>query len=162
MTQNFPQSSIEYREAQRADVPLMARIWEFERGEGGTSEERMTAYFDGRHHPQQALALRVIYVAFAGDALIGYVAGHLTRRFRSDGELQWIYVSPEWRRKGVASELLRSLALWFEQQQAARVCVNVAASNTVARSFYARGGAGVMDQYWLVWEDIEVAVRNRR
>ena len=38
-------------------------------------------------HPQQALPPRVIYVATEGDTLIGYVAGHLTRRYACDGEL---------------------------------------------------------------------------
>ena len=52
----------------------------------------MTAYFDGLHHPQHALLPRVIYVACQDDALIGYIAGHLTRRFACDGELEWLYV----------------------------------------------------------------------
>jgi len=91
-------SPILYRPAHRFDIPHMARIWSVEKGEGGTSEERMTAYFDGRLHPQQALLPRVVYVATEGAALIGYVAGHLTRRYACDGELEWIYVAPEQRR----------------------------------------------------------------
>jgi GNAT superfamily N-acetyltransferase len=146
-----------YRPAQRSDIPQMARIWGLEKGEGGTSEERMTAYFDGQYHPQHALLPRVIYVAFERGVLIGYIAGHVTRRFGCDGELEWLYVTPEWRRNGVASELLRRLALWFKQQRASRVCVNVAISNVVAHRFYARNGAVVLNQHWLVWDDIAAA-----
>jgi GNAT superfamily N-acetyltransferase len=146
--------SIQYREAQRSDIPHMARIWGIEKGEGGTFEERMTAYFEGQHHPQHALVPRIIYAAFETDALIGYIAGHLTQRFDCDGELQWIYVTPEWRRKGVASGLLRHLASWFKQQRASRVCVNVAVSNLGAHRFYARNGAEVMNSHWLVWPDM--------
>jgi hypothetical protein len=93
----------------------MARIWGIEKGEGGTSEERMTAYFDGLLHPQHALPPRVIYVAHEVEALIGYIAGHLTRRFGCDGELEWLYVinrAPAmWNRSGLdaaASCLVRA------------------------------------------------------
>ncbi len=47
---------------------------------------RMALYLAGQHHPQHALAPRVIYVAEQGDSLIGFIAGHRTRRFGCDGE----------------------------------------------------------------------------
>jgi len=117
----------------------------------------MTAYFDGRLHPQHALLPRVVYVATEGAALIGYVAGHLTRRYACEGELEWIYVAPERRRNGVASNLLRCLVDWFKEQHASRVCVNVAISNVVAHRFYASHGAVVLNQHWLLWNDIASA-----
>jgi GNAT superfamily N-acetyltransferase len=136
----------------------MARIWGLETGEGGTSEQRMTAYFDGQLHPQQALPPRVIYLAEEGDALVGYIAGHLTRRFGCDAELEWLYVIPERRRSGVASGLMPCLVMWFQQQSAARVCVNVARTNTAAIQFYAKHGAAPMKLGWMVWDDIAVAL----
>jgi GNAT superfamily N-acetyltransferase len=156
----MPPTPIQYRQAQRADIPRMAAIWGIEKGEGGTSEERMMAYFDGQLHPQHALAPRVIYVAQEGDALLGYIAGHLTRRFGCDGELEWLFVVPERRRSGVASSLMPYLAAWFKQQSAARVCVNVARFNTAAHSFYARHGAAPMNQHWLVWSDFAKAIEK--
>jgi len=132
----------------------MHRIWALEKGEGGTAEERMVAYFDSEHHPQQALLPRMIYVALEDDTLIGYIAGHLTQRFGCEGELQWLYVAPERRRRGVASALLRRLAEWFNEQRASQVCVNVASSNSVARAFYAQNGAEAMNQHWLMWKNI--------
>jgi GNAT superfamily N-acetyltransferase len=141
---------IKYRQAHRADISHMAAIWGIEKGEGGTSEERMTAYFDGLHHPQHALPPRIVYVAHERTAMIGHSAGHLTRRFDCDGELEWIYVSAEHRRCGVGAGLLQCLATWFKQQGASRMCVNVARFNTVAHHFYARYGAEPMNQYWLV------------
>jgi GNAT superfamily N-acetyltransferase len=147
-----------YRSAQRSDIPHMARIWGLERGEGGTSEERMTAYFDGQLHPQQALPPRVIYLAEEGDALVGYIAGHLTRRFGCDAELEWLYVIRERRRSGVASGLMPCLATWFQKQKAARVCVNVARTNTAAIQFYAKHGATPTKPGWMVWDDFAQAI----
>ena len=118
----------------------------------------MGRYLNREHHPQQALMPRVIYVAWEGDALVGYIAGHLTRRYGCDGELQWIYVIPEYRGSGVASELLRLLAAWFMEQDASRVCVDHDPANTVARRFYMRQGALPLNEYWLVWSDIKVVL----
>jgi GNAT superfamily N-acetyltransferase len=151
---------VQYRQAQRGDVPHMYRIWAIEKGEGGTSEERMTAYFDGLHHPQQALLPRVIYLAMDGDAMIGYIAGHLTRRFDCQGELEWLYIVPERRRSSVASALMPCLAAWFKQQNAARVCVNVAGWNTVALRFYAKHGAEPMKAGWMVWNDFAKSIQD--
>jgi GNAT superfamily N-acetyltransferase len=153
-------SPVLYRQAQRSDIPHMASIWGLEKGEGGTSEDRMTAYFDGQLHPQQALPPRVIFVACEGDAVIGYIAGHLTRRFGCDGELEWLYVIPERRRTGVASGLMPCLAGWFKQQSAAKVCVNVARTNTGAIQFYAKHGAAPMKLGWMVWADFAKAIDN--
>jgi GNAT superfamily N-acetyltransferase len=151
---------VQYRQAQRADIPHMVRIWAIEKGEGGTSEERMTAYFDGTHNPQMALPPRIIYVAQEGDALIGYIAGHLTRRFACDGELEWLYVIPERRRAGVASGLMPWLAVWFKQQNATRVCVNVAGSNTVALRFYDKHGAEPMKPGWMTWNNFAKSIEE--
>jgi ribosomal protein S18 acetylase RimI-like enzyme len=156
----MPPTPIQYRQAQRFDVPHMARIWGIEKGEGGTSEERMTAYFEGQLHPQHALLPRVIYVAHEADDLIGYIAGHLTRRFACDGELEWIYVSPQRRRCGIGSDLLHRLAEWFKEQHASKVCVNVAPDNRTAIEFYIRHGAAKMNQHWLVWNDFAAAAKK--
>ncbi|MEP6951840.1 MAG: GNAT family N-acetyltransferase, partial [Ginsengibacter sp.] len=46
---------------------------------------------------------RTIYIASEAGAVAGFIAGHLTRRYGCDGELQWINVAPEHRRSGTAS-----------------------------------------------------------
>jgi GNAT superfamily N-acetyltransferase len=47
-----------------------------------------------------------MYVAAEPEGFVGYVAGHLTRRYECDGELQWIDVRPEHRRIGFATQLM--------------------------------------------------------
>jgi ribosomal protein S18 acetylase RimI-like enzyme len=152
--------TVQYREANPSDIPAMAGI-RIEGEEGGASEDRMARYLAREHHPQQALMPRVIYVAMEGDSMVGYIAGHLTRRYACDGELQWIYVVPKRRGSSVATELLYLLAAWFVEQNASRICVNVDPANTIAARFYTRHGAETLNKHWLVWADIKVVLGER-
>jgi GNAT superfamily N-acetyltransferase len=147
--------TVQYRKAGLADIP---RLIELPRAGEAGGDHRMAQYLAGEHHPQQALPPRVLWMASAGEAPIGYTAGHLTRRFGCDGELQWIYVVAEHRRSGVASALLRLLAAWFVEQGARRVCVDV--GDDEARPFYRRHGAVELNRHWMVWEDIGEVVER--
>jgi GNAT superfamily N-acetyltransferase len=99
-----------------------------------------------------------MWMAEEGEIPIGYVAGHLTRRFDCEGELQWIYVVPEHRRAHVASELLRLVAKWFLEQDARRICVDVGDEN--ARPFYSHYGAVELSKHWMVWNDISAVLEK--
>jgi GNAT superfamily N-acetyltransferase len=131
--------------------------------ERGPADPRMALYLEGKHHPQRALPPRIGFVALDGDGLVGYIAGHRTRRYECDGELQYLYVAPPYRRSGVASALLRLLAEWFVAQGARIVCVDVAEDSPAARPFYVRHGAVELNRHWLVWRDIgSVLAPNER
>ncbi|MGH9666038.1 MAG: GNAT family N-acetyltransferase, partial [Bryobacteraceae bacterium] len=123
-------------------------------------ETRISKYLACELHPQQALIPRAIYVALEGNSLVGFIAGHLTRRDACDGELEWINVIPEHRGTGVSSELLRLLAAWFTGQNAVRICVNVDPTNTAAKRFYTRIGAETLNEHWLIWSDIGIRTRQ--
>lgn len=112
----------------------------------------MALYLEGKHHPQCALPPRVIFVGLDRHSVIGYIGGHLTERYDCDGELQYLYVVPQHRRSGRASEMLALLAGWFSEHGAARVCVDV--GNPAARAFYTTHGAIELNPHWLVWNDI--------
>jgi ribosomal protein S18 acetylase RimI-like enzyme len=142
------------RVAAARDIPAMARIRAESSGTAARWEERITRYLDGSVNPQQALAPRVAYVACDGDTIVGLIAGHLTRRFACDGELEWIDVAPSARGSGLAASLLRRLAVWFGEQGATRVCVNVAPDNRPAVRFYTRLGAEPLTEFFRVWPDI--------
>lgn len=151
---------VSYRKAKNSDVPAMARIrareWESE----GYWRNRIAAYLACELHPQHARKPRIGYVAYENDSLVGFIAGHLTRRYSCDGELEWINVIPECRGSGIASELLRLLAAWFVAQKASRICIDVQPRNTAARKFYKGHGAKDLNPHWLVWTDIEVVLRK--
>jgi ribosomal protein S18 acetylase RimI-like enzyme len=151
---------VTYREAGKADVTGMSRIRAAEWGEQEYWEQRIWGYMQGEVFPQKALKPRVVYVAVEGDAVLGFIAGHLTRRHECDGELEWINVAAETRGSGIAAELLRRLAAWFVEQKALKICVDVQPTNTVARKFYRRHGAKDLNPHWLVWNDIRVVLDN--
>ena len=150
------------RPSERTDIPGMARIRALERGSLEYWENRIAGYLDGTINPRCALAPRACYVAVDQSAVVGFVAGHLTRRHDCDGELQWINVSPERRRAGIASELVQRLARWFVEQQAFRVCVNVDPSNEAARAFYTEHGTEKLNDHWMVWNDIRKITASER
>lgn len=147
-------SAYGFRQAQISDIPQMAEI---RAGDWGTEEywrERILQYMSGTLHPRDALPARVAFVCVDKERVVGLIAGHLTRRFGCDGELEWISVRPEYRNRGIASLLLRSLAEWFSSQGAKYVCVDVEPSNHAARLFYARNGAEDLKPHWMVWKNI--------
>jgi GNAT superfamily N-acetyltransferase len=143
------------RQADQSDIPAMARILANEWGSEDYWRTRIAGYMDCTLHPQQTLRPRIAYVSLEENTVVGLIAGHLTRRYQCDGELQWINVIPDHRRTGIASELLRRLAAWFAAQGASRICVDVDPANASGRDFYTRHGAENLNQHWLVWTDIK-------
>ena len=151
-----------YRRARQSDIPVMAEI---RAGDWGTEEywkERILQYLAHKLHPREALRPRVAFVCAERKKIVGLVAGHLTRRFGCDGEVEWISVRPECRGQGVASGLLYRLAGWFAARHAKRICVDVEPSNQVARTFYAAHGAEDLKPHWMVWKDIRAVQKGHR
>jgi GNAT superfamily N-acetyltransferase len=152
-------TDIIYRRAVEDDVAMLAPLRGHDLGDEGHWRKRIAGYLLGELHPQKALRERAIFLAETEKAAVGFVAGHLTRRYECDGELQWIDVLPEYQRKGIASRLIWWLAEWFTEHHAARVCVNVRPNNATARQFYQHRGAVELNEHWLVWPDIGVVKR---
>jgi GNAT superfamily N-acetyltransferase len=148
-----------FRPAEDRDLAAMASIrakeWETE----AYWRMRIGGYLAGERSPQHALSARAAFVAVDNDAVVGFVAGHRTRRYGCDGELEWINVAGERRGAGIAGQLLAMIAVWFVTQGALRVCVDVEPGNTVARGFYAKFGAQRLNNHWMVWEDIRTVPR---
>ena len=144
---------VQYREATSADVPAMERSRAGD-SDAGPADARMIAYLEGRHHPQQALAPRTAFVALDGAAVVGYIAGHATTRYECAGEVQYLYVTPAYRRRRVASRLLVSMARWFRDRGIARVCVNADSESAAAVAFYPAQGARPLNRHWYAWDDI--------
>jgi GNAT superfamily N-acetyltransferase len=155
---------VSFRSATSMDVADMAAC-RLTDPAAGPADQRMTAYFNGQHHPQRALTPRIGYVALADGTVIGYVAGHLTTRHDCEGEVQYLFVAPTYRRRGIATALLRLLAGWFQEHARAKVCVCVDAGSPAAQPFYDSLGASPLSplkKYWYVWENIGILITNPR
>jgi GNAT superfamily N-acetyltransferase len=149
---------VSFRIATSVDVPAMVACHVTDDGVI-PYDPRMASYLDGKSHPQQALPERVGYVATIDDAVVGYVAGHLTTRNDCAGEIQLLFVSPACRRKGIGTMLLGLLAAWFKKQDARRVCVPIANDSAPeAKPFVEHAGASPLRRHWHGWEDIGVLV----
>jgi len=151
-------SAIQYREVNKSDIPSLAKIRAAESGTVEYWNLRITAYLNKEHHPQKALLPRILYVAIKNDRVIGFVAGHLTKRFECHGELEWINVIPDERRNGIAFELTRLLFRWFSKQNAVKICVDP--GNQIARKFYLKHGAEKLNEHWLFWSNINELLSN--
>jgi GNAT superfamily N-acetyltransferase len=153
MTMTRMSNDISYRQATVADVASMADCRRSDPA-AGPADARMAAYFEGTHHPQQALPPRAGFVAEERGRIVGYIAGHQTTRFGCDGEVQYLFVAPDQRERGVASELLRALAAWFQAHGIAKVCVDVDLGSPAATPFYVHHGAVPINRFWYMWTDI--------
>lgn len=147
-----------YRPATLVDVPALAQLRRERWANAPDWEHRIASYLSGEHHPRHALLPRVAIVAEQEHEIVGFIAGHLTRRYHCDGELQWINVAESLRRQGIATGLLRELADWFTDYNAHRICVDVQPRNIGARAFYARHGAEALNDHWMVFSDIDSAL----
>jgi len=142
---------IQFREATAADVPAIMTSHDAT----NAADPRIVGYLNHQHHPQQALLPRIAYVALHENTVIAYVAGHRTTRHGCEGEVQYLFVSPDFRRRGIATELLRRLAAWFESQGAQKVCVALADdSPPEAKPFFESAGAAPLKKYWYAWRNI--------
>jgi RimJ/RimL family protein N-acetyltransferase len=148
---------IQYRELIEADLPFIASMladWQTEE----YWHQRVSGYYRRELHPRKALLPRVMYVATDSGSIVGFIAGHLTERFGCDGELQWVNVTPGFRKAGIATELLHLLAKWFVGQNAFYICVDP--GNEQSRKFYARNGAENLNEHWMGWKDIRIVFRT--
>jgi len=148
---------IKYREATSTDIPGIAHIladWQTEE----YWNRRVLGYYRQELHPKKALLPRIIYVAISSGTIVGFIAGHLTKRFGCDGELQWINVTPGFRKAGIGVQLLRLLASWFMERNAFYICVDPGSEKS--RGFYARHGAVNLNEHWMAWKDISIVLKT--
>jgi GNAT superfamily N-acetyltransferase len=147
--------AIQFRPVGLTDLPAMAAIRAQEWGTEDYWRDRIAMYLRGEQSPGQALPERAAVAAVEGTRLLGFAAGHRTRRFGCDGELQWVHVVESSRGQGIAVRLIREIGAWFVEQGARRICVNVEPDNLAARQLYQRCGAEPLAgrSHWMIWED---------
>lgn len=79
----------------------------------------------------------LLLAAYENKTLVGYLILYYVLE---DGEIARIAVAEGWRRKGVASKLLKELALICEDIGVTKLLLDVRESNTSAYAFYEKQG----------------------
>jgi len=87
------------RPAESRDVIVMAAVRARDCETQEYWEPRIGRYLSEQQSPKEALSDRAGFVAVNGDTIVGFVSGHRTRRYGCDGELQWVDVIAERRRR---------------------------------------------------------------
>ena len=88
------------------------------------------------------------WVAITENGVLGFL---IMRRLAGEAEILNIAVSPNSRRKGVASLLLREAVRWAAESQISKIHLEVRASNLAARKLYESHGfrgAGLRRGYY--------------
>jgi GNAT superfamily N-acetyltransferase len=113
---------------------------------------RWRTYFRGGS-PPTSLKERVVFKAVAGQAIVGFLAGHLTRRFGKDAELELLYVLKSHQRHGIGTALLDGFREWLTAHGARSLCVDIAPGNPY-QAFYLKHGGVHLNPHWIVWDDV--------
>jgi ribosomal protein S18 acetylase RimI-like enzyme len=151
-------ANLTIRPAEASDVPAMASIRALEWETQEYWERRLGNYLAGNLGARHALPGHAMFVAVVDEQVAGFVAGHRTTRHGCQGELEFINVDRGHRGSGIAGKLLATMAVWFAEREAMRVCVDVVPENSAARALYAKYGAVDLKPNWMVWEDIRTAL----
>lgn len=159
---------IEYREADFTDADFIAHVEYDSKVESGLASpeecsvhffrERWDSYLRGLRHPQFAEEPRVVFTAIVEGKVVGFIAGHFSRRYETQGELQSIHILKEFQSQGIGSELLRRLAEWFVTRHRQMICVGIDPENPYQR-FYQKHHARRLNEHWFIWDDIETVLK---
>jgi GNAT superfamily N-acetyltransferase len=150
--------------ASKADIETLARVEtesklrsypEYNDADGVDYNNRLhqwTTYFNGET-PVGARSERIVFKAVKGEQVVGLIAGHLTNRYGKSAEIQKLYILKEEQRKGIASDLLKSLLAWLFRHHAKSLCVGIDPENPYQK-FYIKYGGLHLNPHWIYWDDL--------
>jgi GNAT superfamily N-acetyltransferase len=139
------------RRAKRSDIDGILEVWKehmdfhseiyplFARAEDGHVR---FAEFLSKHWNDPDWAL---FVADEEGAIVGYCLATILDyppvfHIRNFGFIQDMAVSAEFRRRGIGTELLERLVVWFKEQGVRRVELQALIGNEVSQSFWSKRG----------------------
>lgn len=121
---------LKIREARSDDLDSVLKIEFLCFGQGAYSEDLLRLYL--------ALSPKTLLMAEMGGAVVGYVIG-LTKRW-GEGHVLSLAVHPDYRRRGVATALMKELLERFKSEGARAARLEVQVSNKAAINLYRKLG----------------------
>jgi len=154
-------AEVTVRRATLEDLESLLDLWQEMMDYHARLDRRFRPAADGRAHfrevVQECMAdeLWRVFVAVAGDELVGYIIGHSAENppvfeMRCYGFVSDICVAPGWRCTGVGRKLFAVIRDWFRRHGLTVVQLNVAAFNPVSRAFWQEMGLqDYLNRMWL-------------
>ena len=103
---------------------------------------------------------RATFIAFSGDSPIGIVALYRDKERMDVGEVLQVWVSPEYRSKGVAIDIMDAVFRWAGENGFRAVLATIAKGNERALRFYQKYGFNVLDRASLDGPDDPVLIKE--
>ena len=88
---------------------------------------------------------RATFIAFSGDSPIGIAALYRDKERMDVGEVLQVWVSPEYRSKGVAIDIMDAVFQWAGENGFRAVLATIAKGNERALRFYRKYGFNILD-----------------
>lgn len=137
-------------ESKKQSIPELIEDYEID---SSSRLYRWQAYFKGQS-PQTSKPERITLKAVnKNKEIVGYLSGHLTKRFNLDAEIQSFYILKQEQNKGIGTKLLAKFATWLIEQNAKSLCVGFKPENKY-KSFYLKHGGQYRNEHWIFWQDI--------
>ncbi len=142
------QLQIAYSAKGSADLDLIESLWEKLRAHHG----EVSHYFKD-HYSRFTFAMRkkglldktrqgALRIDLVTDQNIGKYVGYCVTSLTGEkiGEIESIYIEPQYRRSGIGSNLMLRALRWLDDNQASRKILGVAEGNESVFEFYRRFG----------------------
>ncbi|MHC5055150.1 MAG: GNAT family N-acetyltransferase [Planctomycetota bacterium] len=157
------EAEVSIRRAKSRDMAFIVELWKKLSEEHAQLDERYAlrpeaeivwARWAGQRLRDDA---SIALVAESGTECVGYLLGHADEaqpifEQRSYATITDLFVTPDFRRKGVASKLLAEALAFFKSRDLAHVRLNVLVKDEAARAFYEKHGFG--DFLYRMWKSI--------
>lgn len=88
---------------------------------------------------------RATFIAFSGDSPIGIAALYRDKERMDVGEVLQVWVSPEYRSKGIAIDIMDAVFQWAGENGFRAVLATIAKGNERALRFYRKYGFNILD-----------------
>ena len=137
---------IEYTETNEQDLNLIAVLWQKQLEYHKALSQHFSEYLDKMTFDLRKMGLLekfregAICIELARDTDTGELVGYCLGTISGDrqGEIESIYIEPDYRRSGIGDNLMNKALRWMDERSVVRKVLGVGAGNEDVFAFYGR------------------------